>query len=309
MAENTTNPFDAMKTQAVEFFLWSFIAITVISLVFFISISRTVEKIFDPFLFSIKKHSGLLIGRITLGLSLIASGYHQAVFGPELAFTHFMSPDIALYLKWVFIALGVTILLGFMTRIASFIVLAIFLFFAVKVGPYITTYTNHLGEIIIMLFLGQHLLSLDKSVFRWSRVVNKLTRAFEPYAFLVMRVSFGISLIYASIYAKFIHSDLALNTVLEYNLTDYFHFDPLFIVLGALIIEVLLGIFFIIGFEVRFAAFLLSIFLVLSLLYFGEAVWPHIVLFGVALALFVHGYDRYTLEGRFFKDTRHEPVL
>jgi hypothetical protein len=34
----------------------------------------------------------------------------------------------------------------------------------------------------------------------------------------------------------------------------------------------------------------------LSLLYFGEAVWPHTILYGIAATLFLYGYDRFTLQ-------------
>ena len=56
------------------------------------------------------------------------------------------------------------------------------------------------------------------------------------------------------------------------------------------------GLFFLLGLEVRFAALFLLFWLSLSLLYFGEAVWPHIILAGVAIAIFMHGYDKYTVQ-------------
>jgi hypothetical protein len=47
----------------------------------------------------------------------------------------------------------------------------------------------------------------------------------------------------------------------------------------------------------------------LSLWYFQESVWPHIVLIGLPIAFFMHGYDKYSLEGYFLKKGRREPVL
>lgn len=43
-------------------------------------------------------------------------------------------------------------------------------------------------------------------------------------------------------------------------------------------------------------------------MFFGESVWPHIVLFGTAFGMFVHGYDKYTLERVLYKKD-HEPIL
>jgi hypothetical protein len=120
---------------------------------------------------------------------------------------------------------------------------------------------------------------------------------------------FGISALYASWYAKLFHSNLALNTVTDYHLTKYFHFSALFIVLGALIVESLIGFFFILGIEIRFTALFFLVFLTLSLFFFGEVVWPHLILIGVNIAFILHGYDKYSIEGRFFEKDNREPVL
>ncbi len=79
--------------------------------------------------------------------------------------------------------------------------------------------------------------------------------------------------------------------------------------LGAAIIELLIGTFFILGIEIRFTALFVLFWLSLSLSYFGEAVWPHIVLIGIPVAFIFYGYDKYSLEGRFFKRRGREPVL
>ena len=75
------------------------------------------------------------------------------------------------------------------------------------------------------------------------------------------------------------------------------------------LVEILIGICIIIGFELRLVAVVFLGFLTLSILFFGEVVWPHIILFGVNLAIFTHGYDQYTL-GKLFQGKRiGEPVL
>jgi uncharacterized membrane protein YphA (DoxX/SURF4 family) len=130
----------------------------------------------------------------------------------------------------------------------------------------------------------------------------------DNISFFVFRLFFGVSLVYSSLYAKFFHSNLALATINEYHLTDIFPFPPMFFLLGALLIEIMIGAFFIIGFEVRFTSIFFMIFLILSLLYFKEDVWPHFILIGTNLAIFLHGYDKYTLE-RFMLKKKGEPVL
>lgn len=308
LSSDSPNPFSAIEANQLQFFTWTFITLATVVVVFLVSIARPVENFFDPILFKIKRKFGFIIVRVTIGLALIASGYYQSLFGPELPLVDIFG-EYSVMFSFALMIIGACILVGFLTRTMGLAALVITICGIYKYGSYIFTYTNYMGDIIFVALLGAHVWSFDKHLLRWHGVMGAVERFVEKYSFLILRITFGFSLIYASVFAKFIHSELALQTVLDYNLTNYFHFEPLFIVLGAGLIEITIGTFIIIGFEVRFASLFLMFFLTLSLVYFGEAVWPHIVLFGGAMALFVHGYDRYSLEGYFFKNAQHEPVL
>jgi uncharacterized membrane protein YphA (DoxX/SURF4 family) len=120
---------------------------------------------------------------------------------------------------------------------------------------------------------------------------------------------FGFGVMFAAAYAKYFHSELAVQTVIQHHLTDFFPFDPLFIVLGALIIEFLAGLMLFLGIAIRWTGLFLIFWLTLSQLYFRELWWVHVVLFGIGFAIFCHGYDRFSLEGRLLKKKGHEPVL
>ena len=127
--------------------------------------------------------------------------------------------------------------------------------------------------------------------------------------YFIMRAAFATSLLYAALYAKLIHGALALNTVNDYHLTNYFHFAPLFIVLGAFLIEMSIGLFYLLGFELRFTSLFFLTFLTMSLVFFGETVWPHYVLIGTGISMFVHGYDEYTVERAWYRKGKREPVF
>ncbi len=340
LATNSPNPFGAFWTNQYQFFFWGFIVFVTVTTVFFASIFHTLESRCRPFLTRIKRWAPC-ITRITLGVCLVACAYNQGLFGPELPLAGFAGPWAGL-VQWILYAVGFLILCGLFTRTAALAALIIFCFSIVHYGSYMLTYSNYLGEILITLILGGGAYSLDakqnyseknpggrantKRVVEglWSATARSLSKflaknlrtrsnrfvlALQPYAFLIARIGFGISIVFAAFYAKFLHSDLALDTIAQYHLTNYFHFDPLFIVLGALIIESLIGLFFILGVEVRWTAIFFLFWLALSLWYFGEAVWPHLILLGLNLAFIFQGYDRYSLEGHFFARTRREPVL
>jgi hypothetical protein len=286
ISEPSPNPFNAFATNRFQFFLWGFIAFVVVSTIFFASITHRLEIVFEPYLSRLRRYAAP-VARITLGVCLIASAYNNALFGPELPLSDF--GPYALLLKLVLFASGILILWKRHARVGALLALCIFALSAVWYGWYILTYLNYLGEIVLALFV--------------------LKPVWEPYAFLALRVGFGVSVVFAALYAKFINSNLALAVVFEYDLTRYFQFEPLFIVLGACIIEILIGVFFIVGFEIRHTALFFLFWIVVSLFFFGEAVWPHLVLVGVNAALFMYGYDKLTVEGKVFNRGKLQPFL
>lgn len=294
------SPLSVMLAHTSQFALWTFIGFLVVSTVFAISVSRRLEKMLDPTLVKIKKYAEP-VARITVGLGFIASAYFGALFGPELPFS-LLFGNFSWLAEAMLALAGLCMLANLYTGFAGLLALSLFIVAVVEKGQYMLTYANYLGEIVILL-IGAHALPHAKSSF--DSIAHKLA----PYRFALLRVMFGISLLYASAYAKLIHANLALEVVDKYHLTNYLHFEPHFLVLGAAIVEIVIGAFFLFGVEIRHTALFLEFWLFLSLLYFGEVVWPHLILIGIPIAFFLHGYDRYSIEGRFFKKGGREPVL
>jgi uncharacterized membrane protein YphA (DoxX/SURF4 family) len=292
-----------------QFLAATIIGVILVGGIFLLSISRWLEDLLDPVLLRIKRFAPI-VARLTLGFSLLAAAYYQALFGPELTLTSLVG-HYAPIVQIVMYVIAVFIILGLFVRESAFVALGIFIIAVVVHKTYMLTYMNYLGEIVANLILGGGLWSLDR-YFAKATIATDVSlwkEKMEPYAFPVLRILFGVSAIYASWYAKLFHSELALDTVKDYHLTTYFHFPALFIVLGALIIESLVGFFFILGIEIRFTALFFLFFLTLSLFFFGEVVWPHLVLIGVNIAFILHGYDQYSLEGHFFEKDDKEPVF
>jgi hypothetical protein len=286
LSTDSPNPFEAFSTNRFQFFLWGFIAFVVVSTIFFASITHRFEIFFEPWLSRLRPWASP-VARATLGVCLIASAYNGALFGPELPLSEFGSWEICVQLGLYFA--GALMLWKRLAPVGGVIALCIFALAMIWHGFYMLTYANYMGEILLTVFL--------------------IRPGFEALAFLALRIGFGVSVAFAALYAKFLHSNLALSVVHEYNLTQFFHFDPLFVVLGACIIEVLIGIFFIVGFEIRHTALFFLFWIFLSLLYFGEAVWPHLILVSVNAALFMYGYDKWTIEGRLFNRGKLQPFL
>jgi len=275
-----------------------------------ISISATLENRFDGYLVKLKKFAPF-IARITIGLAFIACGYNSALFGPELPFDALFG-SFAFLAQGAFVVLGAAMIFGIFTRITGLIGLVFFAYGIYMYGFYMVTYLNYLAEFIVLILIGGHKFHVSDEKPIWWKIpqtLDYLANHYGEFAFLILRVGFGVGLIYAAVYAKILHNQLALAVVNNFNLVEVFGLTPEFIVFGAASVEILLGIFFILGIEVRFNAVVIIIFLTLSLLYFGESVWPHIILIGIPMAFFCYGYDKYSLEGYFFKKGNREPIF
>ncbi len=297
-----------------EFIFWAFICILAIFCVFFISIMRFLERIIDPIFIKLRPYAPF-VARVTVGLSFLAAAYYQASYGPELPLVNTYG-SLAPIITAILVIIGILTITGFFARLAALIALCMYCVAVWFHGWYMLTYINYLGEIIVLLVLGAHNWSLD-NYFSKNKVINrdpnslfqKISDFVAPKSFAILRVCFGISLIFASAYAKVVYNNLGLFTVEKYHLDKILGFEPHFLVLGAAIIEILIGTFIILGIEIRFAALFFEFWLMLSLYFFGEVVWPHIILIGIPIALVMYGYDNNSVEGYFFRKKEYEPIL
>lgn len=296
-------------THSAQFLIWGVITLVVIIIMFFLSKNYTLEKLTSPTINKIKKFAPA-VAQVTLGVSLLASGYYHALFGIELPLVDIFG-NASQMVSITLVIIGSMLIMGILPRIMSLVAVILFGALVLSKGVYMTNYLVYAGEAItILLFGGAYsFVKLEKINKKLKSIESAIDERWHQYKFLIIRIAFGISLIYASVYAKLIHGELALETVSKYHLVSYFHFDPMFLVLGAMLIEILLGICFLVGFEIRFASLFFLVFLVLSLGFFGEVVWPHFVLIGTSLAMFIHGYDKYCLSVVLSKRKDMEPVL
>lgn len=303
--------FDVLMNSFHQFLLWGVAGVCLVLFVFFISVSRTLERLIDPWLAKLPPYAPV-VARIAVGLSFMVAAYSGAIFGPELpleatygAFTPYVVGVLAI--------VGLMMVIGFYSRIAALIGLVLFGIEITQQGVYMFTYANYAGELLVVMLLGAHQVAFHHRGHDEVRAplwFLHLKEKLIPYAFLILRVAFGTSLLYASLYAKVINNNLAFAVTTHYPaLVAFFGFEPHFLVLGAAIVEIVIGLFFLLGIEIRFTALFLLFWLSLSLWYFGEAVWPHLILIGIPISFFCYGYDKYSLEGFFFKRDGREPVL
>ncbi|MGH7245319.1 MAG: hypothetical protein ACREGI_00105, partial [Candidatus Levyibacteriota bacterium] len=60
--------------------------------------------------------------------------------------------------------------------------------------------------------------------------------------------------------------------------------------------EISIGLFILLGFAMRFTVLISLFFITLSLLYFHELIWPHIMLYGISFSLLINSGDVFTID-------------
>lgn len=234
--------------------------------------------------------------RITIAVAILFSAQSLSFLGPELhlsLFPHMHVVQVALYLIGVMIALGV------LTELAALTGIIIFIWSFFVYGGYVVTYLNYLGELIALLLFGLRAFSLDRFLFG----PLKRFENFRKYESAIIRIFYGAALLYAAVTVKLLHPELTIEVVKNWNLTQFhwlFPSDPLLVTLGAALAEAAIGIFIILGFELRLTVLISLFYITLSLLYFRELVWPHLLLYGISFNLLVSP-ERFSLDSILFK--------
>ncbi|MES2409374.1 MAG: DoxX family membrane protein [Patescibacteria group bacterium] len=297
----SSRAFDALKNPA-DLHLTIIIVVSVLvalGINFLIRLTSFGEKLHKfPERFS---NLGPHFVRITIAIALFFSAWSNTFLGPELHGSLFAYPEI---LRITLFAISIMIAIGFLTELAAFVGIVAFVSSFFVFGPYIFTYLNYLGELIVLLLFGMRVFSVDKYLlgplkrFEW----------FEKYETVIVRVLYGIALIYAGITVKLLHPELTIDVVNTWHLTQFhwlFPSDPLLVTFGAGIVESVIGMFIIFGFEMRLTILISLFYITLSLLYFRELVWPHLLLYGISFNLLVKP-EVFTIDHFIFEKHRKE---
>jgi len=239
--------------------------------------------------------------RIAFGASLLFSASHAALYGPELPLHSFVGGKFIQALLWVS---GTALIVGLWSRVWAVLMAFVWVYALILKGPYLLTYANYFGEALAVFLLPLQRMSLDFIVTGKQKAAQMMANA--DYSLPIARLLFGFSLAYTAVSVKFMDTALSLDVVNQYHLTNYFPFDPLFVVLGAALIELAVSILYMAGLLQRFTTIIFLIFMTLSLIFFKESVWPHYLLIALGVGIFLHKPDKWALDGRLFNYKRNK---
>ncbi len=221
--------------------------------------------------------------RIAIAAALFFSATSNSFLGPEL---HAGLLPYAQFTRIILLCISLMIAVGIFTELAALLGIVIYIIGLFVYGPYIFTYFNYLGELIVLLLFGLRSFSADGYLFG----PLKRFRSLAKYETVIIRAFYGLALIYAAITVKLLHPELTVSVVNIWHLNQYhwlFPSDPLLITLGAGIVEIVIGLFILVGFQMRLTILISLFYITLSLLFFRELVWPHFLLYGISLSLLV----------------------
>jgi hypothetical protein len=239
-------------------------------------LGQIVHRWFDSF-----AYISPLFTRAAISASLFLSAYTWHFLGPEMPLTEF---PLAGIMRALLFAASIMIGFGFLTELGAILAGIVFTVGFSIYGLYLVTYLQYVGELIVLFLFGMRRLSVDQFILGpLKRLVH-----WEKYEISIVRICYGLALMFAAITVKFGHPALTSEVAINYNLSQFhwlFPSDPLLIVLGAGIAEAAIGLFIILGLELRLMIFIGLFYITLSLLYFKESVWPHWMLYGTSLSL------------------------
>jgi uncharacterized membrane protein YphA (DoxX/SURF4 family) len=264
-------------------------------------LAKHLDERFDKY----RGYAHLLI-RVGLGSALLWGAIENAAFGPEIPLD-----SLSLFGIWwqpILLVIGTFLILGLATRLAAIVTMLLYAAVFAAHGHYALTYLAYFGEAIVMFLETGRRLSLDKFL-RWPAhifhtdlpaLLERFERWGERHGFAIIRVAFGIALVYAAISIKMLHPSLSLEVLTEYNLDFFTSFAAIFIVLCAAFIELFIGFSIILGVFYRIVLVIMLAVVSASVWYFGEAVWPHLILLATGIGLFLHGLDEWCLEEKLY---------
>lgn len=232
--------------------------------------------------------------RLLLAIQLFASAWQNRLFGPELSLVAIPYGD---FVQFILFGTSLLLFFGFLTESAALIALLITVYVSQTFRLDLLNYLPVMAEAVVLLIFGSRFWSLDHLLFG----DLKRLASFEKYEAVILRIGLGAGLVYAAIATKLLHPDLVLEVVNRYGLaaTPLFPNDPQLIVLGVTLVELAIGAFIILGFETRLLAAIMLIYMTLGLFKFHEAVWPHLILYGICLHLLTNDGGPLTLDRLF----------
>lgn len=230
------------------------------------------------------------IARLSLGIALIGAGTAGAFISPVLS----GSASLAL----LEILVGFMLLLGFLLT-PAYITAVIIFFVGAVTSPYLFGNLDFLALVVSAFALSNARPGLDDILGIGAWNMGGRIKHLVP---LMLRIGLGSAFVFLAVYEKLLNPHDSELVVQTYNLMQVIPVPASLWVLGAGLIELVLGILLVLGLEVRLVSIISFIVISLSFFYFKESVYSHVTLFGALSMLIVTGAGKWSLDSLFARN-------
>ena len=233
----------------------------------------------------------LLILRLVTGTYLVSSG----LMGGMLSIVDPMDisdVNFEIYSS-LQIAAGTMLLSGLFTRVGSMLMLGLFASTFAIHGLEALDQIMLLGVgIALILKGGGSKYSLDRIMFgNWNlgkSLIKKIDT--ERLFLLAIGIAFGANLIWLGLMEKILVPDMFAAVMEKFGMTPI-GVDPQLAVFGAGIIEIAIGMMYLLRMRMRIVSAMMFGILVFTVVTFQESILAHIVMFGISAIFLVNGKD------------------
>lgn len=229
----------------------------------------------------------LSLASIGFGTAFVLFSLNGFVFAPNLPAVGTMG----IVLLLVQALAGVCILFGFYERIGGVLVILLFVLSCLTYGPIEMLDTlEMLGFAFYAIIIGRPLWKIRDTQF-----LQPLMHRIHEYGLPILRVGTGLNLIVLGFTEKILAPDLTADFLTQYHwnfmqMLGFHGFTDYWFAFSAGVVEVLFGVFFVLGLVTRTTTLVLAVFLVTTLVLLGPVeLLGHLPHFSIAVVLVVLG--------------------
>lgn len=228
----------------------------------------------------------LSIASIGFGISFLIFSYEGFVFAPNLMANS--STDLLIIIQAI---AGLMILLGIYERIGGLLLIILFILGINRFG-----FLEMIDALEIVGF-AFYAIIVGRPKFKIADIdlFGKLRHKVHPYGLALLRVGTGLNLIILGFSEKILAPSLTTDFLSRYDWNfmqkiGFESFTDYWFAFGAGTVEIMFGVFFLLGFVTRITTITLAIFLITTLVLLGPIeLIGHLPHFSIAIVLFVLG--------------------
>ncbi len=236
------------------------------------------------------------------GAFLVIAGTHEYLFSPNLT----IDSGIPTFLVYLQIAIGLSFMIGLVTRLAALSLACIWIATFFFTG-FILTIENIwiLSTAIFIMVMGNDYFSLVG----FSFLKHKIQEAYKRYALSILRIGTGLTLVILGFSEKLAAPELGLNFLSQHHFNFMaalgFPYSDYLFTLSAGTFEIIFGLIFVLGILTRFNALVLTIIFSLPIFFLGPIeLAGHLPHFAAILLLLFFGSGGHFTIGPVHKDDR-----